>query len=186
MLSPDDRTLYMAANPLSSNQVSFDNLYRGQYRSTNRERTVFSLPSSRRPPRSRPPGVGLALSPDGGTLAVVAWNGVRDPTNRPERSEQTLLFAEIRIDGRNYQVLRGPFTNDTLAKVAWSRNGRTIHFVQSPFDQKVGNLGWQLWSLPVNGGKPHFAGLSLETLRPDWITTGAATDPPIRPAQCRY
>jgi hypothetical protein len=125
--------------------------------------------------RDVPAGVGLALSPDGATLAVVARNGIRNGNN-PQRSVETLFFT-VGVDGRNYQLLHGPFTNDTLAKVAWSRDGRTIHFVQSPFDQKVGNLGWQLWSLPVNGGKPHFAGLSLEKLRPDWITTGAATDP---------
>ena len=76
--------------------------------------------------RDVPAGVGLALSPDGATLAVIARNGIRNGNN-PQRSVETLLFT-VGVDGRNYQLLHGPFTNDTLAKVAWSRDGRTIHF----------------------------------------------------------
>ncbi|AMY12694.1 translocation protein TolB [Luteitalea pratensis] len=156
VLSPDDRTLYTMGDALSSSQVSFDDLLAVDL-AQQTERVIASV-SSPGDWRALPPGVDLALSPDGRTLAVSSRAGNRDG-NRPWRSEQTTLFV-VGVDGKDQRELHGPYVSNTLARVAWSRDGRTINFVR-----ETGDNDWEVMAIPREGGNPVTTGLGRQALR---------------------
>jgi Tol biopolymer transport system component len=159
VLSADDRTLYSMGDPLSSSQVSFDDLLAVDL--TQQTERVIASVSSPGDWRRTPAGVDIALSPDGRTLAVASRAGNRDG-NRPWRSEQSTLFV-VDVDGKDQRELHGPYVSSTVARVAWSRDGRTVNFVrESGANDQV---GWEVMSAPREGGTPRPTGLDLQTLR---------------------
>lgn len=160
-LSPDDRTLYMAADDLPTDGVVFNRIIARDL-TTKQERLVFTLPWTG-DALSIAQGIGLALSPDGRTLAVVGRARHRGTSGYA--SDDTRLFT-VDVDGSNYRDRAGPFSNDTMAKVAWSKDGNSIYFVQSTPPAITGGGGsWQLMRVPASGGTPVFTGFGLEELR---------------------
>lgn len=158
-LSPDDRTLFTMGDALSSAQVSFDDVLAVDLEEQ-RERAVYSI-SSPGDMRATPAGVGLALSPDGRTLAVASRAGNRD-ANRPWMSDQTTLFV-VGADGSGYRQLHGPYVSVTSAKVLWSRDGSAVHFVRA--SAAGAQLGWEVMSIPREGGSPVATGLDMHAFR---------------------
>ena len=118
----------------------------------------------------RPAGIGIAISPDGRTLALALTN--------PQTRETRLGLVDI--DGSNHRQLYGPYrVNATYDKLAWMKDGRSILFVTS--DRR----DWQIMRIASEGGEPEFTGLAIKDLstfdvssdgtRIAFSTTGAGT-----------
>ena len=113
-----------------------------------KETTIFELPG---PAESlpQPAGVGLSLSPDGRTLALVITNA---------RTGDAVLIT-IGVDGTGYREVFGGFkTPGAFDRLAWTRDGRSLIFtIRSGVSSRVMRIG-------VNGGQPEFTGLEVDRI----------------------
>jgi Tol biopolymer transport system component len=142
-VSPDGRTLYLGVRSNAASAVSgivaIDV-------ATGEERPVLTFPQV--PPPSS--GFGLAISPDGTTLAVQTWV-------KPNAAAR--IFT-VGVDGSRYREVVTAFetgwTNDT---VRWTPDGQTLLFVA--FDA---NRNWRIMRVAAEGSEPEFDGLSFDTL----------------------
>ncbi len=104
---------------------------------------------------------GLAVSPDGSTLAVQVWA-------TPPRTARLLT---VRTDGSGYRELFGPFpATITPSLIRWTRDGRSILF----FTHKDGD--WQMLRIPAEGGEPERDGLDVKS-----AAASASGAPPAHP-----
>ncbi len=95
--------------------------------------------------------MGLTLSPDGKTLAIMAW------TNAPLREARLILVG---TDGRDLRHLYGPFPADfTTGAVKWAPDGQSLLFV---ITHASGLL--QVMRISPNGGAPVFDGVDSTIL----------------------
>ncbi len=139
-LSPDDRTLYSRPNTTPFRIVAND-------MTTGQERQILQLPVT-----ARMIATGLALSPDGRTLAL-AW------MDREVEPGMKLHLGTVSVDGSNFREVF--VRRDTLeggASVAWSRDGRSIFFNQA----QPGAAPWAIMRVPADGS----AGASIVTEGP--------------------
>lgn len=96
------------------------------------------------------------MSPDGTTLAVLAWAAEPKP-------RQARIFS-VGVDGSNYREIVGPFrfAPGTMPEIMrWTPDGRTIVFVAG--DE---NDSWRLMRVPAEGGQAEFDGLDVRSLSP--------------------
>jgi Tol biopolymer transport system component len=107
-------------------------------------------------------GVALALSPDGRWLCFenAGWGGVRSLRIMPASGGEA---REIWSFGETKQGMPG-------GQLTWTPDGRYIVFgAPEPSDPRI----WDLWRIPVGGGKPEKMGLQKMwgimdiTIRPD-------------------
>jgi Tol biopolymer transport system component len=93
-------------------------------------------------------GVGIALSPDGKTLAIGTTN-----SKTGGRS-----LWRVNIDGTQFLELSGPFEvgNDSGGKLAWTRDGRAILFAM-----RMNVTEWRVMRINAGGGRPEFTGLEV-------------------------
>lgn len=149
-ISLDDKTLYLTVRN-SAGTATTDIV--GVDVATARERPVFSFGGTGLPSNDSP---GLAVSPDGATLAVLAW---REAGVQPR---QARIFS-VGIDGSNYRDVVGSFGGPGRARdrMRWTPDGHTLVFVA----QYPGN-NWRLMRVPAAGGQPEFDGLDVERLSP--------------------
>ncbi len=95
---------------------------------------------------------GLAVSPDGSTLAVSSWI----------KPNAVARIFTVGVDGSNYrEVVDSYQTGSVLDTVRWTPDGRTILFVAHD-----ANRNWKVMRVPSVGGLVEFDGLSFETLAP--------------------
>jgi hypothetical protein len=159
-VSPDDRTLYLGVR---NGAGRFTEIV-GVDLETGVERPIFALPGN-----GLPGGMGLAVSPNGETLAAMALATNPSPLNGnlgaffgPDGDAR--IFT-VGVDGSNYREVFGPFPNGAGALIAdkmrWTPDGRSLVFVD--FDA---NNKWRLMRVPAEGGKAEFDGLDFDTLAP--------------------
>jgi Tol biopolymer transport system component len=164
-LSLDDKTLYAAADDQTTNSVSFDDIVALDLAS-GEQRRIATLP-----PGGTARGVGtsvqLSLSPDGTTLAVLSRSGDRD-ANRPTLNGASLYTIDVR-DGSLRQIHKD-FKNATDAKVTWSKDGKSIYFVE--YGTADGGLSsdWRVMRIAREGGAPVATSLSRATLQSSFRT----------------
>jgi Tol biopolymer transport system component len=147
-VSPDDTTVYVAARAPGTNSTRLDRIVAVDL-ATGREKEVFRMPGT---PEAlpQPGGMGMALSPDGRTLALALTNA---------NTRETRL-ALVDVDGGNYRQLHGPYrVNTSFDKLAWTKDGRSILFATSS-DRR----NWQIMRIAVEGGEPEFTGLKCGEL----------------------
>jgi Tol biopolymer transport system component len=148
VLSPDDKTLYTAvrANVQGAPWTGIV----GLDLATGAERSVLTLPGSGLPSRNAP---GLAISPDGNTLAIDAL---------AEGSSTDGRILTVRTDGSDLRELVGRMPSRGGSDVMrWTPDGQFILFVAG------GNPlpgGWRVMRIPVSGGEPEFDGLDSSRL----------------------
>lgn len=137
-LAADDRTLYLVRRDPKDSDNLPDRIVAVDL-SSGQDKPILTLPG--------PGAAELRLSPDGPTL-VIRW---------PDRKTKTVRFARVNVDGTGYREIFSMARQDNLGPVALTKDGRWIIFEESHDDK------WRLMRLPVEGGKPEFAGLELET-----------------------
>ncbi len=99
---------------------------------------------------------GLAMSPDGTTLAVMAWVDGLGTTPRPAR-----IFS-VGVDGASYREISGSFrARNTANQMRWTPDGRSIVFSALDTADK-----WRLMRVAAEGGQAEFDGLDFGTLSP--------------------
>lgn len=98
------------------------------------------------------PVAGLALSPDGRTLAVTTW----------VREYASASLTTIAIDGGSVRSVVPAFETGWLADdLRWSPDGQSLIF--TAFDDRS---QWRLLRVPATGGTPEPDGLDYDTLSP--------------------
>jgi Tol biopolymer transport system component len=148
--APDGKHFFARVNTKEGfSQIVVRNLETGE------ERELYRFPTFER-------GIGLALSPDGRWLSFEnsGWGGVRSLRIMPASGGEA---REVWNFGKT--KLGMPAGNHT-----WTPDGRYIVFsTPEPSDMRI----WDLWCIPVEGGKPEKMGLrkswgiSHLTMRPD-------------------
>jgi Tol biopolymer transport system component len=144
-LSKDDQTAYSFIADATTG--AFDRIAAFDL-TTGQPKTVLMLPgTSETLPRSG--GIGIALSPDGQTLAFTTINfKTRDAH-----------LALVRVDGSEYHEIYGPFHALAVNRgLAWTKDGRKIVFATSADD---GSENWRIMRIAIDGGKPEFTGLAI-------------------------
>jgi len=140
-LATDDKTLYLVRrDPTAPNNIP-DHIVAVDL-STGQEKPILALAGP-----SAPGAVALQLTPDGRTL-VIRW---------PEQKTKTIHFARVNVDGTGNREIFSMAQKDEGGPIALTKDGRWIVFEESHYDK------WRLMRLPVEGGKPEFTGLELET-----------------------
>ncbi len=133
---PDGKHFFARGNTKEGfSQIVVRNLETGE------ERELYRFPTLER-------GIGIALSPDGRWLSFEnsGWGGVRSLRIMPASGGEA---REVWNFGKT--KLGMPAGNHT-----WSPDGRYIVFsAPQPSDLRV----WDLWRIPVEGGKPEKMGL---------------------------
>ncbi len=157
-MSPDDKTLYLGVRNNPGGPITG---IVGVDLATGVERPVLTLPGT-----GIAGGIGLAVSSDGATLAVMVLvapspvKGTQGAFFGP--SGEARIFT-VGVDGSGYREVFGPFANGAGSLIAdkmrWTPDGRTIVFVA--FDA---NVNWRLMRVPAEGGKAEFDGLDFDTL----------------------
>jgi Tol biopolymer transport system component len=149
VLSPDDKTLYLAFRDRNSPTwlgITAVDLATGS------ERIVTTFPGQ----GIRWDAPGLAISPDGTTLAIV---GCFDSPSEGR-------IATVRVDGSDFRFLSGPVPGSLWADMLrWTPDGQHIVVASG----RGAPDGWKLMQIPVAGGALEFAGInsaSLESLVP--------------------
>lgn len=136
-LSPDDTTLY-AVSRSREPQSSWRRLVAIDV-ATGDERVVTTFPGDGLPSRSDP---SLAVSPDGQTLAIKAWDS-------GQTAEQSSRINTVRIDGSGYREVHGPIGTGGWASVLqWTPDGQSLLFV----DRSVSSDRWRIMRVPAAGG----------------------------------
>jgi Tol biopolymer transport system component len=133
-LSPDDKMVYLfRGGPLAHDLA------------TGAEKQILTVPQG-----------GLMmhrLSPDG--LTWVVW--------RNDRRAKKAAFAIADADGSNFREIYTPeygasfgsFTGGRFSNLAWTRDNRTILFVQPNGDKR------RILRIPAEGGSPEFTGIEV-------------------------
>jgi Tol biopolymer transport system component len=112
---------------------------------TGDERQVMTFNSA-----DRSSDFGIAVSPDGSTLAVTVWT---------KAYASGRLFT-VGTDGSGYRELVGTFATGWLAdKVRWTPDGRSIVF--TTFDTRK---NWRIMRVAADGGPLAFDGLDYDVL----------------------
>jgi Tol biopolymer transport system component len=143
-LAHDNRTLYLGARTAPSAPVT---AIVGVDIMTGEERTIVTIEGGL--PQSQP---GIALSPEGKTLAVYGWT-------RP--SEEARIFT-VGVDGTGYRnIVPSVRTGSPADTVRWTPDGRSLVFVAHD-----ANRNWRVMRVPADGGPIEFDGLSFDTLSP--------------------
>ena len=142
VLSPDDRTFYLAARPRS--QPLWTRIVAVEV-VTGVERPVVTISGAG---LATPPAV--AITPDGATLAIHTEDG------------RTMT---VRSDGTQYRELEGPFPGfanpygraaaGSPAVMQWTPDGNSIVFAART---SASPAGWRLMKVPANGGTVEFDG----------------------------
>lgn len=144
-MSRDDKTLYLGMRDTPTSPVT--GIVAVEV-ATGEERPVASFTPGTGPASS----FGIALSPDGATLAVTAWT----------KANAAARIFTVGVNGANYREVFGPFeTGWTSDATRWTPDGRTLVFLA--FDA---NKNWRVMRVPVEGGKAEFDGLDFDTLAP--------------------
>ncbi|HUU13614.1 MAG TPA: hypothetical protein VM182_07875, partial [Terriglobia bacterium] len=103
------------------------------------ERELYRFPTLER-------GIGIALSPDGRWLSLDGWGGVRSLRIMPASGGDA---RELWSFGETKRGTPG-------GNLTWTPDGRYIVFsAPQPSDLRI----WDLWRIPVEGGKPEKIGL---------------------------
>jgi Tol biopolymer transport system component len=150
VLSPDDKTLYLlararTANALWTEVVAVDV-------ATGTSQLAFALPGKGLPGDS----AGMALSPDGTTLALRAWT---------DDSESDSRLLTVRVDGTDHRDLFGPIKGFAVAdQMRWAPDGQSILFTAFGFTGPHPEGGWRLMRISPNGGTPEPDGLDSTKL----------------------
>ena len=140
-LSPDDKTLYLFTG--SKSREHWTGIV-GVNPSTGEQRPIVTFPGDGLR------GNGLALSPDGSTLALMVW---------AEGSPSQARIITVGVDGTGYRELHGPFPAQALAdKMRWTPDGRSILFISAA------TSGWRVMRVPADGGRAEPDGLDSTTL----------------------
>ncbi len=143
-LARDNRTLYLGARTAPSADVTS---IVGVDITTGEDRTIVTIEGGL--PRTQP---GIALSPDGSTLAVYGWI-------RP--SEEARIFT-VGVDGTGYREIVPSVRTGPLADtIRWTPDGRSLVFVAHD-----ANRNWRVMRVSADGGPVEFDGLSFDTLSP--------------------
>ena len=143
-ISPDDKTLYLAArDPLGTSAVlegivAFD-LQSGQ------QKQVIAVPGPRDPRGGIQGFSTFSLSPDGRSFAI--WDPIR--------------VARIQVDGSDYRELytTTPPWRSPVNSIAWTKDSGAILFAE-----RKGEALYQISRISVDGGKPEFTGLEINGL----------------------
>jgi Tol biopolymer transport system component len=139
-LAADDRTLYLVRRDPKDNNIP-DRIVAVDLNS-GQEKPILTLA---RP--IAPGAVTLRLTPDGRTL-VIRW---------PDQKTKSVHFDRVNVDGTGYREIFSSVQKDEGGPIALTKDGRWIIFEASHDDK------WRLMRLPIEGGKPEFTGLELET-----------------------
>ena len=146
-LSPDDKTLYTAVR---ANLKAPWTAIVGLDLATGAERPVVTLPGSGVSSVSPP---GLAISPDGNTLAI---------ETRGEGSSTDGSILTVRTDGTELRELVGRIPSGSGPDLMrWTPDGQFIVYAAG------GNPlpgGWRIMRISVSGGEPEFDGLDSSKL----------------------
>jgi dipeptidyl aminopeptidase/acylaminoacyl peptidase len=85
---------------------------------------------------------GLAISPDGTTLAIQTW---ADETSQDDR------LLTVRLDGTGFRELHGPFPGGGGSdRLSWAPDGQSLLFVRQTARGPEGS--WQVIQVPATGG----------------------------------
>ena len=96
------------------------------------------------------PDAGIALSPDGRTLAVTVWNTVR---------EQARLLT-IAVDGTGRRDLVASFPTGWITdNLSWNPDGQSLVYLAVDAQKN-----WRLMRVSATGGSPEPDGLDHDTL----------------------
>ena len=146
-LSPDNKTLYLAVR--AADKAPWTGIV-GVDLATGVERNVVTFPT----PLSGRSQPGLALSPDGATLAVQTW---ADETSQDGR------LMTVRLDGTAFHELHGPFPGGGWSdRLSWTPDGESILFVRQAARGPAGS--WQVMSVAAGGGAAVPDGLDSSNL----------------------
>lgn len=144
VLSPDGKILYLAARPNS--QTLWTRIV-GVNLETGLDASVVTLPGS-----GLPEAPGLAISPDGTTLAIHASDG---------------RIMTVRVDGREFRELYRPVQGAGWPEIMrWTPDGQSIVFATGGGlpGGGTGLAPWRLMRISAAGGQPEFDGLDSSKL----------------------
>jgi Tol biopolymer transport system component len=144
-LSPDGKTMYMAR--MNQERTAIADLVARDL-ATGEERVITAIDAG----PSGDPDAGIALSPDGRTLAIMVWN---------KAFEEARLFT-IGVDGTARREVVASFpTGWIVDDLSWNPDGQSIVFLG--FDAKK---DWRVMRVTAAGGTPEPDGLDYDTLNP--------------------
>jgi Tol biopolymer transport system component len=136
-ISPDDRTYYFMQQ--DSNQAKPDQIF-AMDMSTGQKKRVFTMPE--------PGWTWVFLTPDGRTF--VGRRG-------DKKTAATHLFR-VNVDGSGYRELYTIAWQDFRDNFTLTKDGRWIVFAKRNKQEN-----WQLWRMPVEGGRPEDMGVELDS-----------------------
>lgn len=146
VLSPDERVVYAAVRASATSPwhgvVAID-------LSTGAERVIGRFPGAGLPADEPADECGLAISPDGKTLAILAWTGA---------STAKLMTIDT-ADGAFRELLAFPTRHYPINLVQWTRDGRHILYADAPVDGV-----WRVMRISASGGQPEPDGLTGSSL----------------------
>jgi Tol biopolymer transport system component len=149
-VSSDDKALYTAAGE-PDNFKGWDRIVAVDF-GTGQEREILRFSGTPELPGGG--GVGIALSPDGRSLAVATTN--------PKTAEARLFRVDV--DGGNYRELHGPYqANTTFGKLVWTKDGHIV-FARSVGGRNSNRKG-EIMRIGSAGGRPESTGLTIDNLR---------------------
>jgi Tol biopolymer transport system component len=141
-LSPDGKMMYMARMNQARTAIA-DLVARDLVTGADRILTTIDAGPS------RDPDAGIALSPDGRTLAVTVWNTVL---------QDARLFT-IGVDGTGRRDVVASFPTGGIHSLSWDSDGQSL--LVMALDQKK---NWRLMRVPATGGTLEPDGLDHDTL----------------------
>jgi hypothetical protein len=151
VISRDGRTLYLVAEEDLQFTSPWSRIV-GVDLATGTESTVVALPAGEMPSGGGG-DVGLALSPDGTTFALLT-STVRDQ----QWPEGRLSVASV--NGGGLRQIAGPFpVNSATDTVRWTPDGQSIVYAIA----NENRMGWRIMRVPAAGGAPVFDGLDSTT-----------------------
>jgi Tol biopolymer transport system component len=143
-LSPDGKTLYT----MTRRERGGPSTLVAIHTATGERRDLYELPPS---PNQQ---AGLALSPDGETLALQTWAEMGTPLS-PGKAQLTLVDARSGAA----RPLTGPYSATTVfSNFAWLPDGQSVLLTMAERPHE-----WRLMRVPVSGGEPVFDGLESST-----------------------
>jgi Tol biopolymer transport system component len=148
-VSPDDATIYAVVREYPESPQTPWKAIVGTDLATGVERRVVTFPGS----GLSDGAPGLAVSPDGTVLAILASAG------EPAKGGRRIIT--VGIDGTNYREQYVPFVSGaTNSVVRWTPDGQSILFLAT---QPSGDV--RLMRIPRNGGQPELADMGSSILQ---------------------